>query len=622
MRSLALLPSLALLVGTSIQAEPWSGILDPSRATNWANAGVNGGIPNRTTICQTLSPGATAAQINSAIASCPANQVVYLNAGTYNLSSGIMVNGKSNVTLRGAGPDKTFLKFSGSVGCVLDRANICVYVNTVSPTNPDRSTAWTAGYSQGATSITLSSTTGLTVGTLLNLDQLDDSGADNGNVWQCVDYGKCATEGDSGLDRPGRAQGQQVVVTSINGTTVGISPALYMPNWRSGQSPGAWWASVTIAGVGLEDLSVQNVNSGSMFNIQFGGVRDSWVRNVRSLNSNRAHILGYSTTRITVRDSYFYGTLNAQSQSYGGELDMSSAWLFENNIYQHITGPMQPGQQGSGIVYGYNYAVDDYYTNAGWMQASAYHHAAGINYTLFEGNDGVSFTADAIHGTSHFMTAFRNFWPGWEQGKDQQTIPFHNYAFNRYFNVIGNVLGRAGYHTNYECYAASKTDSCSKPDVSIFVLGFAGNQEYSGSVPNDPLVRTKLMRWGNYDVVSNAARFVAGEVPSGVSPYGNAVPSSQALPSSFYLNGMPSAWWKTKWGTPPWPAIGPDVTGGPITSGSGAASTLGGHVHKIPARLCFENTSSEGTNPWLLYNASNCYSASVLPRPPSSVVAE
>src|SRR6266478_1751429 len=102
---------------SAVRAQQWSGILSSSRAIDWSTAGVPGGIPNRTSICATLSPGATATQINNAIASCPAGQVVLLNAGTYNLTSGIIFNNKSNVTLRGAGPDQTFLKFTGGAAC-------------------------------------------------------------------------------------------------------------------------------------------------------------------------------------------------------------------------------------------------------------------------------------------------------------------------------------------------------------------------------------------------------------------------------------------------------------------------------------------------------------------------
>src|SRR5690242_6118248 len=109
--------ALVLMAPILAQAQQWSGIIDPARAIDWSKAGVRGGIPNRSTTCTTLNPGATASQINSAIASCPSGQVVYLNAGTYGGLSGIIFNGKSGVTLRGAGADKTFLVFTSGIGC-------------------------------------------------------------------------------------------------------------------------------------------------------------------------------------------------------------------------------------------------------------------------------------------------------------------------------------------------------------------------------------------------------------------------------------------------------------------------------------------------------------------------
>src|SRR5205809_2033485 len=106
-RVLLLCSLLVLCLSTPAHAQLWSGIIDPSRAVDWSQAGIPGGIPNRTTICATLNPGATAAQINSALAACPSGQVVFLNAGTYNLSGALSFSGHSNVTLRGAGPDRT-----------------------------------------------------------------------------------------------------------------------------------------------------------------------------------------------------------------------------------------------------------------------------------------------------------------------------------------------------------------------------------------------------------------------------------------------------------------------------------------------------------------------------------
>src|SRR6185295_9092556 len=112
-------------------------VIPANRRTIWqGNAGVEGGIPNRTTIFQTLNPGATAAQINNAIANCPSGQVVMLSAGTYNLTAPINLT-KSNVTLRGAGPSQTLLKFSG-VG-----SYSYISMSMSGPFNPQTITNWT-----------------------------------------------------------------------------------------------------------------------------------------------------------------------------------------------------------------------------------------------------------------------------------------------------------------------------------------------------------------------------------------------------------------------------------------------------------------------------------------------
>src|ERR1700722_13516070 len=97
-----------------LAGQNWKGILSPARAADWSQAGLPGGIPNRTTVFRTLGPGVTAEQINAAIASCPRGQVVYLGPGTYELSNGIDFANHCDVTLRGAGADRTFLIFTAS----------------------------------------------------------------------------------------------------------------------------------------------------------------------------------------------------------------------------------------------------------------------------------------------------------------------------------------------------------------------------------------------------------------------------------------------------------------------------------------------------------------------------
>jgi hypothetical protein len=167
-------------------------------------------------------------------------------------------------------------------------------------------------------------------------------------------------------------------------------------------------------------------------------------------------------------------------------------------------------------------------------------------------------------------------------------VPVHIYAFNRFMNVVGNVLGRAGYHNHYE----SAAPSGSSGNTSIYTLGWSGNGGTTeGGVANDVRVKNTSFRWGNYDVMSGSAVWNALEVPSALAQFANAVPAGQVLPVSMYLTAKPS-WW----GATPWPAIGPDVTGGQDPTG---------HAFKIPAHICYDNTPK--TSGILNFNANLCY---------------
>jgi hypothetical protein len=592
---------LVLTNPTLAQAQAWSGIIEPNRATDWTSPGVAGGIPNRTTLCATLNPGATAAQINSAIASCPANQVVFLNAGTYNLSSGITFGSKSNVTLRGAGADRTLLVFSNGISCQGLPSTVCIMSAGVSEESPPNSTTWTAGYAVGTTVITVGSTSGMQVGRILILDQLNDS-SDGGGIFVCSTT-NCSDEGGNAPGRNNRGQLQLVKVAAINGNQVTITPPLRMPNWRASQSPGVWWngSAPMVTGNGVEDLTV-NVSAATGENgIVMLYVSDCWVKGIRTINPDRSHVWLYKSMRITVRNNYFYGGQGDHSQSYGVEGYATGLNLVENNILQHVTGPIKHNGSETGSVVGYNFSIDDNYTAEGsapgWVIPTVGLHEVGISHLLHEGNDGLGLLHDDIHGTTHFITVFRNHFYGdvWNNPpKTDNTAVINIASYGRFYNIIGNVLGRTGY---YNTYQANLTES----PRAIYALGWSPES----AVPDDPRTAATMFRWGNYDTVNNAVRFLASEVPSADSFFANPVPASQTLPPSMYLSGPPS-FWSTPWGTPPWPPIGPDVTGGNIAG-------WGGHANKIPARLCYENTPK--TNGILNFNASTCYSSTAAPRP-------
>ena len=81
--------------------------------------------------------------------------------------------------------------------------------------------------------------------------------------------------------------------------------------------------------------------------------------------------------------------------------------------------------------------------------------------------------------------------------------------------------------------------------------------------------------------------------------------AQQALPASLYYGHgsrpvKPEWWNSSSLSNPnlPWPAIGPEVSGGD--------SSVGGHAHDIAAKQCFDQLDLAGGG---LYSASLCYDA-------------
>lgn len=627
------------MASASVTAQQWSGIIDATRAIDWSSGGVRGGIPNRSTVCATLNPGASTSQINSAIASCPSGQVVFLNAGTYSGLGGIDFNGKNGVTLRGAGANQTFLVFAGpAASCRGQFADLCIdSVDTNWSGGPSNTANWTAGYSKGTTSITLDNFSNLKAGNPLILDQADDA-APTADVTVCANISTpCALEGNS-LARSSRNQVQIVQVVSCgttttsgqpcNGGNVTIAPGLYMPQWTSAKSPGAWWATSPASGDGIENLSMDHTSSSGNRGVTIFNCTDCWVSGVRSIDSGRSHVEIWYSNHVTVRDSYFYLTQNSVSQSYGVSDYVDSDVLIQNNIFHYVATPVQVNNC-EGCVAGYNFAVNNYYTGAvGFNMIGLSQHSAGTDMDLFEGNFANGGIADVFHGTHNFTTYFRNVLPGNQPACYNGTpntfsacsgnqVALFLYSYSRFYNIVGNVLGQSGVSNGYQ--------SGSKP---IYLFG-GGDTEAAVTVPLDSMVQSSVMRWGNYDTVTGAVRWCGNssdagwtttcgstsEVPTGLSKYANAVPATTTLPASFYLSSQPSWWPSSK----PWPPIGPDVSGGSVPN-------VGGHVYTIPAADCYLNTMgglADGTGPLLTFNANTCYSNSsaALPAQPTGLQA-
>ena len=670
-RQLLLPPLILLSLSVLSTAQTWSGILAPARAENWAsNAGVVGGIPDVSwTQCgSTIAPYGTAngpasgSTISNAINACPAHTYVLLGPGNFYISDGILIRA-SNVVLRGSGPTQTTIYFSGHQSCGGFLGAVCVWNGDgLYNDGVDNAANWTGGYTQGATTITLSAnTTGSTrpfVGATLFLDQLVDGTArtaDTGNVFTCSTSPAC-TESHGGNGRPSRNQQQLVTVTSVSGSgpyTVGITPGLYMPNWRSAQSPAAWWGNMAdVAYVGVEDVQLNFSNDGGLGGngIQFLNAESSWVKNTTLVARNPEPVTndctyrlieGYQSHNLTFRDSYLVG--RKCWDDYGTDFWEGGDSLIENNIFQWEAIPNNR-ENAQGNVYSYNFTVSNYWGNPGgtWAQGSFYHHGSFDSFTLAEGNIGYSLEEENYFGQAFFDTAFRNRFTGWQNtSQSNQTVPAFIYGLDRYQNIVGNILGTAGYHTQYEIAATGNTThsgsgSCNNTVVVMGLGGACADGDGSSYPYNDATTPNTVMLWGNLDVVNAANRFVASEDGSGGPAYpALSNPSSTLAPS--FLYGSAPAWWPS---SKPWPAIGPDVSGGNLgvcsggtydkwpatassqcTGGTLVSAGINGEAYSNPAMDCYFTLGGapDGTGNVLAFDASKCYgSGTTQGQPPAA----
>jgi uncharacterized repeat protein (TIGR02543 family) len=487
-------------------------------------------------------------------------------------------------------------------------------------------------------------------GQTLVLDQANDS-SDTGGVYICDgSVANCNGEGPGsyvGRTISGKVHTETQVthitgVTSIGGGayTVTISPGLYFNNVRTSQAPGVWWNGFTQF-MGLENLTIDRTgffNSDS--NVAINNADKVWMKNVRSMWAGRNHVWVYLSSNAVIRDSYFYQDQSHASESYGIEMTQASGVLIENNIFQQVSVPydvragignrrcLQPRHQQR-ISRAESGSRERFALCRKPDESLGRKHSARNSIRCFMGR---------LAATG---TWYRNFLTGWQQGYNQYTYPVSMSTHNRAFNVVGNVLGQPAYQTSYEGYATSTTGGTNggnAVNTTIYNLGWTGYAGWGGCDTNggttgcDSLVRPTLMRWANWDVVTNATKFDSTEAAPGAVAYVAANFSSSyfstlshALPDSLFYSSTPSWWPSGK----AWPPVGPDVSGGNVgrcASGTytGAQATISGqctggtlstawasHVTSIPAQDCYLNTlggAPDGTGSVLAFNASVCYS--------------
>jgi len=616
--------------------QPWSGIIAPSRAMDWTQAGAVPGSPGSlpdgswTQCGTTLAAGSyNGSAIASTLAGCAANTYYLLGAGTFSINGSISMPGGAgggDLALRGMGANQTILNFGGTIaGCNSTAADICVASGDGSyagePITTSNAVKWTAGYAQAATQITLASVSGITVGkTMLVLNQCDTgfsgyptalggnncgtgSSTDNGGYFVCSTLYSttgpvgCGANGpDTGAFTANDFQQELVLVMAINAggcgaTCVTISHPLFHPNWSSTQSPIAILVQPAFQN-GVENLTVNgSASTSNTTGIGWQDCYECWVSGVEITQTYTDGILPELSAQSTIQNSYLYQS-GSYPDAYAIRPIIDDSDLIQNNIIQQWKNSIACDGPCVGEVIAYNYSIDQIIPSpSDMMWGMTWTHSAGDDFMLREGNEGDQAQDDNVHGTHLNQTGFRNFFWGFESCingttggsncgsntvKDQASTAFIESSGVRYANNIGNILGTPGFTTTYQ----------SSVPFSGYAAWNMGGGNAGVSLPTDTLVASTMLRWGNYDVVDNAVLACtangSNSWPGGSGSVcaederGDTAPTYPGLSSP--STTLPASFYLSArpawWSTTiSFPAIGPDVSSGNVGQCSGTIDT-------------------------------------------------
>jgi len=655
--AICLLPFAMLFVAAqSPAATPWSGLLYPTYGTgacatasttapgqcaiDWSTAGIPGGIPSAswtqsgsTILASTYGNGSTDATsgIQSALNSCggtsSAGKYVLLSAGTFLLDGQLTI--PSYCALRGQGANQTVLNSMGT-------SNEPIYMGSGGPTCGTWTTycpypaqvSITGGYAAGSTSITVSNASGISAGMYLVIDQI----ADGTFVTTSGGEGARGSFTDGNQSATGvYAQGQISEVENVNGTTLTISPPLYV-TYSNG--PVAIPFSATKY-AGVENLQIYANNShtnsatnDSYSNIDLYGCAYCWVSGVEGNYTDGDHVRLYWNFHSEIVNSYFSNAYHHAAGNYDSDISLgekTTLSLVQNNILErlHCSTMLETGVSGNVIAY--NYTFGDFDTTAPtYVMIEPSMHASHPQFNLYEGNVGSSHNPDSIWGSNANNTAFRNWMSGTTKICSPSTAritvtcsPFGAYGgsgvngwwatagsadlsityLGNDWNIIGNVFGSTT-QTNLEtnvpqawavCGVGTPCGSNSRTNGNTYgyTWGYTTIGDNGGGTGDTLQVYTDAFLHGNFLNINGSLTWASG--------------LTQSLPASFYLSGQPS-WWP---GSLKWPAIGPDISGG---------AGPGGHAYSPgnAAQYCYQSImgGTDGTGSPLTFNAASCYGSS------------
>jgi hypothetical protein len=525
-------------------------LIPADRLTVW-NPGVPGGVPALTTLCANVSAATygdgsadATAGIQAALDGCPVGQVVQLSAGSFKITSPLLIT--KGIVLRGMGPTQTRLQMPVGTNANLITVGTQFFKFT-------QSTNLTSDALKGARSVTLASIpAGLAAGEIVEVDELTDPSI---TEWSPI-RSPLGDPSRSWFTRTNRPLGQVMEIQSVSGNTVTFTTPFHITFQTAFTAQLSRFSNIdngpvvpVVKYAGVEDLYLYG-GSGGQGNISLSNAAYSWVKNIESDFQDGPSVALDASFRCILRDSYIHTTQdpNPGGGGYGISFSFYSADnLVENNIVWNMNKVMVMRASGGGNVIGYNYMED------GWISYASSFVEVGLNashmttphYELFEGNESFNFDGDSTWGNAVYITAFRNHLTGKRRSIAPLTLTDAQnpravglMEGHQWYSIVGNVLGTANENPSPNTsYTYDGAFPWTDDPVPMWRLGYNPD---NWNAPPDTRVTNTLIREGNYDYATNQVHWTT---------------TAQQLPASLYLTAKPAFF-----GSNPWPWVDPTGT--------------------------------------------------------------
>lgn len=568
--------------------------VDRNASANWHMAGMlsAGGIPDRTTVCATVTPLGNqqddTISIQNAINKCPLNQVVSLSAGIFTIAEGQFLLINKGITLRGAGPGVTTLQRTN--GATLgkyqpgSKPSPMIIVGPMRWGNNTTSTTLTGDATAGTNTVRVASTAGFSVGQIVLLDEASGAGWQPdveglGQIWASPDYrvvwqkhnpsqswddfnstGYPYQSGSAGCwfsncDRPTSEIKQ---IAAISGDRITFDSPVTISYRVSHQAQLYHWQTPHTRNAGVEDMTLKGGDDG---NLRFEWAASCWAQRVENTEWLGEGFAINNSFRVQLEEFYVHKAVWPVPGGGGYAISLShgsSEILIENGISILANKVMVSRSSGAGSVVAYNYMDDGFIGGQDRWQEIGLNssHMVGSHHTLFEGNYSFNMDSDETHGNSIYHTFFRNYATGYRSRftdyinggaivDDIDNLPAKAgplraagaQVYSYWFSFIGNVLGTPG-HTNGWSYNGSFTSGT----PGIWLLGWE-------DLPNhldDPKVASTSFRDANFDYLTNTVVWDTEDTA-------HTLPDSLYLPSkpAFFIAGKGYTWpWVNPTGSP------------------------------------------------------------------------